>query len=95
MARNLGIRRTGYGILCISFHEEQQEFESIFQSLYNDCFHKIPEDLAQEWAIANGYQAGESLLDFYEFKVDDSQGGNLKDFICSKTRPYIQFGLHI
>ena len=95
MVRYLSTKRTGYGVLHLSFHEEKQEFDSIFQSLYNNCHHKIPLDLAQEWATENGYLQGESLVDFYDYKVGDAQGGQFKDFICSKTRPYIQFGLHI
>jgi len=95
MAKSLGHKRTGYGVLDIFFHEDKQEFEIRFASLYNDCFHKIQMDLAQEWALENGYQPGEDLVDFFEFKVDDSKGGSLKDFVCDSTRPFIQFGLHI
>ena len=95
MAKSLGYRRTGYGVLCIYFHDDKQEFETIFLSLYNQCHHKTSMDLAQEWALENGYQPDEDLVDFFEFKVDDSKGGSLKDFVCDSTRPFIQFGLHI
>ena len=95
MAKNLGYKRTGYGILWIIFHEDKDYFETIFASLYNDCHHKTSMGLAEEWALENGYQPGEDLVDFFEFKVNDSQGGSLKDFVCDRTRPFIQFGLHI